>query len=122
MLSKRLNGLITIHQGDAGETYIFANVGTELAPEAYELADDEYIYIGVMEPNQQFENALIRKKLDKDDEVDGLPGYYSLKFKYSDTCHVIPGTYYYEAKLLRIIDGVETIDTIIPKTKFIILE
>lgn len=96
-----------------------------------------------MEPNQPFEDALIRKKLgyedrtpidlasscdiDKDSYKDG---YVDIFFESKDTEHILPGVYYYEVKLVRPVEDegakkrgiTESIDTIIPKTKFIVLD
>lgn len=60
-------------------------------------------------------------------------GYYQLRFESKDTEHVMPGVYYYETKLSRLEDGYDfsesgeptpatRVDTIVPKTKFIVLD
>lgn len=143
MLSISPNGIISMSKGDSWKTSIFINLGTALEPAAYNLEDGDYVYFGVMEPNQPFKDALICKKLDKtnrtpittgssdDNNKDGFKdGCVDLYFRSEDTEHLLPGVYYYEVKLLRpvvdegaIAQGIkESIDTIIPRTKFIILE
>lgn len=123
-------GMITMNRGDTWDTQIFVNIGTELLPWPYQLGINDYVYFGVMEPNQPFEHALIRKRIDKDDNIDpatGEPldaGYYNIKFDVKDTEFLMPGTYYYEVKLLRHNETTDEdkVDTIIPKTKFVIYE
>jgi len=122
-------GMITMNRGDTWNTQIFVNVGTELVPIGYTLKDNEYVYFGVMEPNQSFEHALIRKRIDKNDAVvdekgELEVGYYNIGFKVEDTEFLMPGHYYYEVKLLRHDEdtGENLVDTIIPKTKFVIYE
>jgi len=118
------NGIITMSRGDTWSTQIFVNLGTELVPIGYDLKEGEYLYFGLMEPHQPFEFALVRKRLDASDKVGEDAGYYEIRFDSKDTVALLPGTYYYEVKLARIEDetGKELIDTIIPRTKFVIYE
>ena len=142
MLSISQNGIISMSKGDSWKTSIFINVGTALEPVPYNLKDGDHVYFGVMEPNQPVKDALVCKKLgvadrtpkdgeDGDSDGDGFrDGYVDLYFDSKDTEHLIPGVYYYEVKLLRpatdpgaLEHGItESVDTIIPRTKFIIME
>lgn len=143
MFSISPNGIITMTRGDSWTTSIFINIGTELCPIGYDLKEGDYVYFGVMEPNQPFNDALVCKKMtykdktpitsvnDVDINKDGyIDGFVTLTFGIKDTEYLLPGTYYYEVKLLRPISDqnliekgyTEQIDTIVPKTKFIILE
>ena len=122
------NGIITMSRGDTWETEIFVNLGTELLPWGYDLQEGEYLYFGVMEPNQPFEIALIRKRIDMNDKGDGQ-GYYKIRFESKDTIALLPGNYYYEVKLQHFKKDASTgeilgtdVDTIIPRTKFVIYE
>lgn len=110
------NGIITMNKGDTFDTEIFLNLGTPLFPKQYILKDNDAVYLGVMEPNQSFENAIIRKKYTKDD-LD-LDNNVKVVFKSSDTSNLIPGLYYYEVKLKYTDNNQEKIDTVIPKTIF----
>ena len=121
------NGIITMNRGDTWKTKIYVNVGTELDPHGYPLKSNDYLYFGVMEPNQPFDRALIRKRYDASSAVgpsEEDEGWYWIEFDVEDTEKVLPGTYYYEVKLLRARDDPDKvdIDTIIPKTKFVIYE
>ena len=116
-------GMITMNRGDTWDTEIYVNVGTELQPIPYTLKEDEYVYFGVMEPNQPFEFALIRKRISREDACEDT-GFYRIKFDVKDTECLMPGRYYYEVKLLRKDEetGDDKVDTIIPRTKFVIYE
>ena len=95
-------GMITMNRGDSWQTEIFVNIGTELQPIGYHLDEGEYVYFGVMEPNQPFEHALIRKRIDMSSASEDMPtGYYNIGFEVEDTEFLMPGHYYYEVKLLR---------------------
>ena len=68
-----------------------------------------------MMPNQDFENALIRKKYTKQsphtEERDVI-----LTFVENDTKFLMPGVYYLEAKLRVVgVDGNEKVFTVLPK-------
>lgn len=117
------NGYITMSRGDTWSTQIFVNLGTELEPSGYALKENEYLYFGLMEPGQPFEFALIRKRFSAEDAVPDTVGYYNISFDYKDTQELLPGVYYYQVKLQRFDeDGRELVDTIISKTKFIIVD
>lgn len=117
------NGIITMNRGDTWKTKIYVNVGTELDPQPCTLGSNDFIYFGVMEPNQPFDFALVRKKYDESSAAED-EGWYNIGFDVEDTENLLPGTYYYEVKLLRARDGSDKVDvdTIIPRTKFVIYE
>lgn len=120
------NGIITLHAGDSFVAPLFLNAGDIIFPMRYSLKEGDKLYVGIMEPGQPFECALIRKVLTKDDlNVYGDP---ELKLSPEDTEKIMPGLYYYEAKLLMASDDSDdsddevTIQTVIPKKKVYILE
>lgn len=116
------NGIITLHAGDTIVAPLFLNVGDGIIPVRYQLKDDDKLYVGIMEPHQPFEWALVRKVLTIDD-VNEL-GDPELKLRPEDTEKIMPGVYYYEAKLLTHDDetGEEIIETVISKKKLYVLE
>ena len=120
------NGIITITRGDSAETSLYINIGTELEPLITKLGDNDKVYLGVMEPNQLFEDAIIKKVYTKDDHKDeDDPEALTISFDCEDTENLLPGVYYYSIKLYRPGDGLTTkdrIDTIVPKRKFIIVD
>ena len=122
------NGIITMYAGDYFEAPLFLNVGYGCCPVRYQLQEGDKVYFGIMEPNQPFTHAIVRKVL----TVADLNRYGDpvVILRPDDTERLIPGLYYYEVKLLRTRtedsedseEETEYIDTIISKTKLYILE
>ena len=125
------NGIITITRGDSAETSLYINIGTELEPLITKLGDNDKVYLGVMEPNQLFEDAIVKKKYTKADYKDkDDPRALAISFDCEDTENLLPGVYYYSIKLYRRGNNdpekgpitKDRIDTIVPKRKFIIVD
>ena len=125
------NGIITITRGDSAETSLYINIGTELKPIPGILGDNDQVYLGIMEPNQLFEDAIIKKVYTKDDHKDeDDPEALTISFDCEDTENLLPGVYYYSIKLYRRGNNdpengpitKDCIDTIVPKRKFIIVD
>lgn len=120
------NGIIQINRGDTFSLNVFINIGTCLEPIQYILKEGDCAYFALMEPNQSFEHALIRREFTRADLDED--GNVFMNFNNEQTEYLMPGTYYYMVKLVRKVpteSGEENkciVDTIIPKTKFIILE
>ena len=116
------NGIITLSRGDSFTLEVYVNLGTELEPVEYRLGYGDSLYFALMEPNQPFEHALIRKEYTQDDVNE--EGLVVMKFQAEDTEFLMPGNYYYMIKLAR--PGEESgevlVDTIISKTKFVIID
>lgn len=95
------NGFISINRGDTFEVPLFINNGTCFDPVRFYLNQhpNASVYMGVMEPNQRFEEAIIKKKYDYEDEINKC-GDLIVKFKSTDTEYLLPGKYYYEVKVL----------------------
>ena len=118
------NNVFTMNRGDTA-TMNF-NVNVEL-PENVII---DKLYLGITEPNQYFEDALIKKtfEINKDITITAENNIWSFSIQINpeDTVDIIPGTYYYEVKASGVIDqNEERIDfatTIVQKTKFIIVE
>lgn len=73
-----------------------------------------------MEPNQPFDQAIVRKKFTRNDFDANEDVVISIS--HHDTENLLPGTYSYEIKIMTIKNGKEYIETIVPKRKFFILE
>lgn len=124
ILTVSKNGIITLHRGDTFTIPISVNIGSGSHPEYYTLKGNDTLYFAVLEPGQKWENAIIKKVLTANNVIgDSEP---LIHFYSEDTEHLVPGNYYYEVKLQRMAencrDGFEHVDTIIPRTKFIIME
>ena len=117
------NNIIRMNRGD---TFSFDfTISDENSPEGrYILKNDDVLYLGLMDPHQPFENALVKKRYTKDD-CDEM-GNLIIKFLPEDTLDLVPGVYYYSIKLHKITDDeedyIDEVVTIINKTKFIICD
>lgn len=98
----------------------------------YVLQDNDALYFGLMDPNQMFENALVKKKYTIDDiNPDDPYGTITITLDPEDTLDLEPGRYYYMIKLKMDhwalngegdTDHIESVTTIINKTKFFIYD
>ncbi len=123
MFTIAFNGIITVNRGDSFTIPLVLNAGTFLEPIHYSVKPTSFVYFAVMEPNQPFEDALIKKRYTSAD-VDEY-GNILIKFKPQDTQCVLPGKYYYQVKVQNVNpdDANDyTVDTVIDKTLFYILE
>jgi len=111
------NGIITISRGDSFTLNVAIDIGEPLNSLLYELGNDDKVYFGLMEPNQPFEHALVRKMYTKEDQTSDLD--VVMNFVPEDTEFLMPGKYYYMVKLVR---SDNSVDTIVSKTKFIIID
>lgn len=118
------NGIITMNSGDSFCVPLFINAGSALHPVRYKLKENDKLYFGVAESNQRFSDSIICKTftdLDLNEYGDVI-----VKFCPDDTLNLLPGTYWYEVKLLRTNAEntccLEQIDTVVKRTKFVILE
>ncbi len=123
MFNIAFNGIITVNRGDSFSFPLTINFGTSLDPLNYGLGELDKVYFAVMEPNQPFETALIKKVFTRADVNEN--NEIMIKFKPKDTLCVLPGKYYYQIKLQRFNSNDPEdydVDTVIDKTQFFILE
>ena len=118
-------GIISVSRGDSFETPLFINEGTEIAPKRYELTENDVLYFAVMEPNQKFENAILKKMYDMNSEKNE-EGDIIISFSPTDTEYLLCGKYYYTIKLRTHIGEGETendykVQTIIPQKEFYVV-
>lgn len=123
MFSIAFNGIITVNRGDSFSFPLTINFGSSLNPDTYVLGIRDKVYFAIMEPNQPFETAIIKKVFTSADLNDD--NTIQIKFSPKDTEYVLPGKYYYQIKLQRFNSSDPDdydVDTIIDKTQFFILE
>lgn len=122
MMSLSGAGEIRLTRGDTFSMPIVINQGTNMVPIRYVLNDKDEVYFGVMEPNQPFEIALIRKKYTHADL--NADGDVQLRLRHEDTMCLLPGKYYYQVKVRLYNEDIQDYDvnTIIGKTPFYIEE
>ena len=86
-----------------GDTFVLPlelNCGAREAFVRHSLGIGEFLYIGIMKPNQSFEDAEIRCMLDCNSEKDAL-GNSILRLCPSHTMNLFPGKYYLTIKFVR---------------------
>lgn len=120
------NGIITVNRGDSFEFPLTLNIGSSINRVEYILGETDVLYLGITEPNQPFEDAIVRKKftskdLDEDNNIN-------IRFWPEDTLCLLPGKYYYQVKLqTECFDSASNtlrkdVETIVEKTLFYIQE
>ena len=122
------NNIIVLNRGD---TYEFdLTIADEASADGrYHLQGDDALYLGIMDPGQPFEEALIRKKYTVEDTDEN--GNLLAELRPEDTLDLIPGTYFYAVKLHinhTAVDAnldtysIDKVVTVINKTKFILCD
>lgn len=90
------DNIVTMSRGDSWSAPIFLNKGTAVNPIRRVITKDESIYLGIMEPNQPFEKAIVKKvytirDLNANNDV-------VVHIDPEDTECLIPGKYFYQIK------------------------
>ena len=116
MLTISNNNIITVTRGDSFTLSFCDFVVNTTKPDVTLHAGDS-LYFGLMEPNQPFEFALIRKKFTNDTGKNMTE--VSMDFTPEMTEFIMPGKYYYSVKIQRANGEVETL---VKKTKFYIID
>ena len=129
--NKYNNNVIIMNRGDTFKFDLTLNDNAS-ADGRYHLKEDDALYLGIMDPHQPFEVALVRKKYTVDDCDDA--GNLVIKIEPKDTLDLLPGTYYYAVKLKMghydvdantgepTDDYIDDVITVIHKTKFFICD
>lgn len=116
MLNISNEGIVRLSRGDSFSCPVFINKGTELVPIRYELQENDKLYFALMEPNQPFEKAILKKVFTRNNLNEN--GDAVLTLIPSDTENLFPDTYYYTLKLQWTNDGKEQVDTVVPDRLF----
>ena len=113
--------IIRLNRGDSFEAPLFINNGDCLNPERYYIEEGDKVYFALMEPNKFWEQAILKQIYTIDDEKTE-EGDLIIKITPDETEYLTPGTYYYEIKLVKYIDGkADRVRTVVPHTLFYIL-
>lgn len=118
------NNIIILNRGDS-YSFNLPIIDENSESGFYNLEGDDAVYLGIMDPHQPFELALVKKKYTVED-IDGA-GNLLIKILPEDTIDLFPGIYYYSVKL-KIAhvsdDGTEhsEVRTIVNNTKFILCD
>lgn len=115
------NNRIAVTRGDSFSCPLFLNKGTDYKPLRRVLKDNEEVYLAIMEPNQRFEDAIVKKVYTKDNLNKN--GDIIISIEHDDTRCLIPGKYYYQIKALFIDENnKQLVNTVVNKTEFWIEE
>lgn len=111
--------IINMFRGDSLDIPLNIRNGSAMHYEQYNLTNNDTIYFGLMEPNQKFEDAILKKVLTASDidENNNL----IIKLKPTDTVDLLPGKYYYSIKLKQNSDNSYDVYTLLKETEFWIL-
>ena len=110
------NRIIVINRGDTFSMLLTINMGEPAEPIIYFLSPIDIVYFSICEPNQEFEEGVVRKKYTSDNQLED--GSIEIVLNSSDTEHLMTGTYYYEIKL-KIGGEEEIVNTLVPKRKLV---
>lgn len=94
----RLTGEVDLSRGDNATFTLHINQGSNLNPLQYKLKDKDRIYFAIEEPNQPFENAIVKKVIDLENNLLDKNGNITFDITPNDTVLLMPGLYYYEIK------------------------
>ena len=100
MVTLSKDGEVSLNRGDTVRFPIFFNTGSDLEPVRYDLQERDELYVGIMEPNQPFEKAIVKQKYTMDSHKD-QNGFTMFIVKHDDTKLLRPGKYYYQMKLRK---------------------
>lgn len=117
--------IVKMVSGDNFTANLYLNSGTLLTPVRYTLTENDKLYFGIMEPNYEFADSIV-KKVFTDLSPVTTAGDIIISLDPGDTSLLLPGTYYYVIKAVTstVVDTVvtEEINTVIKKTLFTIFE
>lgn len=109
--------MIYLSRGDSCSFTLCILNGNKLFHEYYKVESGDKIYFAIMEPNQKFENAIVKKVFTYEDVDED--GNVEIKILPKDTEHLKEGTYYYTIKYTS--DEDSEVETVVEKTKFFIV-
>ena len=102
---------LSLTRGDTISLRLPLYEGTGIDRTPYSIKESDILYVGLMECNQAFEDALVRKKLTVRDVTDNQ---FLVRFTTEDTEDLKTGKYFISAKLAN---GL-SVTTVLPLTEF----
>lgn len=92
------SGIVTMNRGDTVSFTIHINQGDNIDPFQYKLKPQDNLYFAVEEPNQPFEQAILKKLINTSNNLLDIDGNITFNLESKDTQCLMPGLYYYEIK------------------------
>lgn len=128
MLQVSTNNIITMTRGDdvTIPLDLFYNTLERLYNNPYYINVYDKVFFAVMEPNQRFEEAILKKVYTYEDL--NSDGTIDVVLRSVDTEFLLPGDYYYTVKILKkpvekeVADSEGQVETIIQKTRFTLVD
>lgn len=118
------NRIIQMNRGDSCTFRVELNAGSTTNPNIIKLTNKyDNVYFGIIEPRKRFEGAIVKRTFDINNVNED--GTITIELEPKDTQLLVPGIYYYEVKVELIdirVRGKTTVYTVVPRTKFIIME
>ena len=105
---------VTMHRGDSLKLSFDVFLGDSLTKSLYNISEEDNIYFAILEPNQPWEAAIVKKKLSvaQDSKIN-------VTIEPKDTMCLLPGLYYFQLKLRNRAGEVYTLN---PRERFYIFE
>jgi len=111
------NQMIYLTRGDSCTITLAVLSGNDFCNYRYQIEDGDKIYFGLTEPNQKFEDAILKKVFTKED-VD-KDGNIEIKFAPTDTEFLKEQMYFYTIKLAN--QDQSMVETLIDRKRFFIV-
>ena len=114
------NGIITLVRGDTFQIKADLNIGTPLHPVIFELENDDYVVFRLFTANSSWGSYL----LEKEATLEDLDSEGNIVFNLSseDSESINQGQYYYQIRLFYTRDGETRVITLMPRTKFYMVD
>lgn len=119
MFCKLNQNYFTMERGDTFELPLEIYEGTDFNRNKYYLTPNDKIYVAILQPHESFENAIIRKVIDINSDIDRC-GNPIFTLESIDTEYLLTGKYFITAKIEQKICGRTFITTILPMKEFFI--
>lgn len=110
-------GMIYLSRGDTCTITLAVLSGNNMCNYLYPLEEGDKIYFGLTEPNQRFEDAILKKVYTKEDVDED--GNVEIKFNPTDTEYLKEQMYFYTIKLSN--QDQTRVETLIDKKRFFIV-
>lgn len=114
------NGIVTLVRGDTLVLKASLNIGTPLQPLIFELEEGDYLVLRLFTANSSWESYLLDKEATMEDVDDDNNVLFTITNE--DSEYLRQGQYYYQIRLFYTRDGDERVITLMPRTKFYVVD
>lgn len=114
------NGIVTLVRGDTFTLKSDLNIGTPLQPLHFVLGQDDCVVFRLFNANSNWESYLLEKEATMED-LDSK-GNVLFNFTSEDSEYLSQGQYYYQIRLFYTRNGDTRVITLMPRTKFYVVD